>query len=241
MTKQLKLTLLVIGLVFSFFIICVSFFTLSFRVTKTTPDSNLFPTVTPWIDIYASKDIEKVERIILNDKDISEFTSIEGNRIRVSNEVLFQEDKHYFLKLLNITAKNGKKIQYTYNFTPVNMPFSQLPEEVKQATIQKSSSGQVNDPFFNNSFPLIDSDYEFEVDVIRTDGALRGKQLKVIFLSEVFDYDTNSKQSLPDDQAEQLRTKVLKYIESRGGKPNEYEIHYENTYLETKYNDEHTH
>jgi len=208
-----------------------------FRVTKTTPEAKNFPTTAPYIDIYFSKSVSKSGNMTLNGVSGQGTIQVLDKKIRITPKEEYQEDVVYTLVLKGITSTSGDTINYTYVFTPKYMDFADLPEEIQKANIEQSSSGQNNDPFFNNYFPMIDQDNSFEIELV----SVENSGLYVTFYDEVFNYDTNQQTQLPNDQAEALRLKVLDYIRSRGGKPENYRIEYANMYLDQKYNpDDHS-
>lgn len=206
---------------------------LVFRVLKTSPQADVFPTSAPYIDIYLSKPVTSVESYTLNDTTGNGTFKFEDKRLRFEYNDSFQKGKTYTFALRGITSKSGDKINFTYTFNPEYIEFNKLPEDIKQASIEKSSSGQIDDPFFNNQFPIHGSG--FNIDRSSESGTSE-KILLVTFLIEVYDYDTNTQTKLSDQEAEAMRTKVFDYIKSLDGKPDEYEIHYSNQYLEEKYN-----
>ena len=150
---------------------------------------------------------------------------------------MYKADTNYTLVLSGVHSKSGDKLDYTYSFTAKYMNFSDVPEDIQKASIEKSSSGQIDDPFFNNYFPMQTSDFVIEHPFNETDMDAK-KVLYVTFLKEVMNYDTGTKNTLPDNEAEALRTKVLQYIKEKGGTPENYMIMYENEYLTGKYGED---
>lgn len=207
--------------------------TLVFRVTGTSPDPEKFPTIAPYIDIYFSKPVDAVTSYTLN-KENNGTISISENKIRYSPSSIYDSDETYNLSLKGIRSKSGDVIDYTYTFTAVYMNFSDIPEDIRKASIEKSSSGQIDDPFFNNYFPMQTPDFQIEYSRNGATGADK-KSLYITFLREVYNYDTETKYTLPDNEAEALRTKVIEYIKKRGGTPDEYNIYFANEYLNGKY------
>lgn len=207
--------------------------TLVFRVTRTTPDPAEFPTVAPYVDIYFSKPVDIVESYALND-EVTGSISLHENRVRYTPASIYEDGSQYSLQLSGVRSKSGDKMDYTYDFTAVYMNFSAIPEEIQRASIEKSSSGQIDDPFFNNYFPMQTADFQIEhpFDKNSTDNK---KILYVTFMREVMNYDTGVRYTLPDEEAEALRTKTIEYIEKHGGKPNDYTTTYANEYLQNKY------
>ena len=216
-------------------IIALLFFTVVFRVTKITPDKNNFPSFAQYVDVYLSQPVASVDTVQFNGIDAKKNVTISGNKVRYASNDKFTQDSESTLILKGITSKNGRKLSVTYSFTPKYIDFNNLPKDVQKESQNKSSSGQQDDPFFNNYFPMVDVDDGFEIEY-DTNPDTSAVSLYVTFYSEVFNYDTNQQTILPNDQAETMRTKVLDYIKKMGGKPEGYTIHWKNTYLENKYN-----
>lgn len=211
---------------------------LVFRVTSTTPNPNKFPEIAPYIDIYFSKPIKEVEGYTLNDQQSPGTLTIEDKKLRFTYNSSYIANTDYTLSLKGITSTSGDRMDYIYAFTALYMNFADVPKEIQQASIDESSSGQIDDPFFNNYFPMQTSDFMIE----HPRNLESSEELLVVtFLKEVYNYDTNTRVTVPDSEAEGLRQKVLDYIKSRGGEPDKYHISYDNEYLENKYSKEHSH
>lgn len=221
-----------VAIIVTVIIIAAAYHLLVFRVTKTTPNPLEFPTITPHIDIYFSKDVKSIGDFIFNGEKDAGKIDINGNRIRFTFSNSYNDGYEYKLVLTDIKSSSGDNMDYTYAFTAKYMRYSDVPDDIQKASIEKSSSGQVDDPFFNNYFPMQTSD--FQIEHPRNQDNQR-EVLVVTFLKEVFNYDTNTRVTVSDEEAEELRKKTLDYIRSRGGTPEKYNISYDNAYLEAKY------
>ncbi len=209
---------------------------LIFRVTKTIPAMNTFPSFVKYVEVYTSQPIKSVESVTLNNQPALGRIEINGNWLRYTHPDTFTKDSESTLVFNNVTSMRGSSIDITYMFTPRYMDFSDVPSEVKDRSISKSSSGQADDPFFNNYFPIISRENSYEIELIYDGVNLSERTLYVTFYQEVFDYDTNQQATLPNNEAEEKRLKVLEQIKELGGKPENYKIQYANKYLEQKYN-----
>lgn len=205
-----------------------------FHVTRISPSAREFPSFARYVNVYFSHPIKSVKTIELNGERVYGEVLITGNLVRYTHVNDFATDTESTLKFKEVTAQNGSVLRdVTFTFTPRYIDFNDLPEDVRQASIEKASSGQKDDPFFNTYFPIIED--EFEIELIENPVTMEGR-LYVTFLTEVYDYDTEQQTRLPNAEAEALRDKVLAHIRSLGGTPEKYEIHYDNPYLEVKYN-----
>lgn len=217
-------------------IVALAYHLLVFRVTKTIPVNNTFPSFVKYVEVYTSQPIKSVGSVTLNSVPATGNVEINGNWLRYNNPDVFTKDTEMTLVIQDVTSERGSSIDITYTFTPRYMDFSDVPSEVRERSIDKSSSGQTDDPFFNNYFPIVNRDDSYEIELIYDKTHLTERVLYVTFYEEVYDYDTNQQNTLPNDQAEAKRLKVLEQIRSMGGKPENYHIQYANQYLEHKYN-----
>ena len=223
----------IIGTFVIIVIIAVAYHLIFFRHTGTRPTSNEHPSFVRYVEFSFSHNVESVDKLTLDNEDLPGEVKIDGKKIRYTHNDLFVIDTEHTLRLTGVKSTSGMKIDVTHSFTPTYIDFEDIPEDLREESIQKSSSGQIDDPFFNNYFPMQTS--KFQIENPRSDPS-ETKGLYVTFMEEVFNYDTNTKQTLPNPEAEKLREEVYIYIRDRGGKPEQYSIHYDNEYLENKYN-----
>jgi hypothetical protein len=232
-----QITAVGIGLVVILAALLLAYNFLVFRVTKTNPAPNTFPSFVTYVDFYVSQPVAQVGKVQLNGNNASGNIVYNGKWLRYTHPSKFLENIESTLVIQGVRSQSGNNLDITYTFTPRYMDFVDVPKDLQKASLDKASSGQNNDPFFNNYFPMIDKDNVFEIELV----SVENSGLYVTFYDEVFDYDTNQQTQLPNDQAEALRLKVLDYIRSRGGKPENYRIEYANRYLDQKYNpDDHS-
>lgn len=210
-----------------------------FHLTKTSPSSREFPSFARYVDFYFSHPIKSVGSVHLNGEQVYGQVQIKGNWARYSHIESFPVDAISTLKLNEVTSTGGERIDVEFRFTPRYIEFNDLPEDVRRQSIEKASSGQKDDPFFNNYFPMIEDEFQIEY---RQNPVTLESVLYVTFLAEVYDYDTGQQIRLPDTEAERLRDTVFAHIRNQGGTPEKYDIHYDNIYLEVKYGEgEETH
>lgn len=232
MNSKLKLavgsfiSLLIIGFV-SFLI----YDALVLRVTGITPAPSQVATVTPFMDINFNHEIKSVSKVSLNEKEIQ--TSIERKKIRIPLGDL-RKDVEYTLTLNGIASNSGKVIQdYRFSFTPKYIPFNQLDDTVQKELIDSSDSGQLDDVFLNNRFPILEGDFIIEAE---PNQRLNNVIVTVTFLQEVAIGTNSDAPQVSNEEAEKLRLEAFEIIKSRGGKPEQYIVFYSNDYLNEKYN-----
>lgn len=237
--KQIR-QLLIIGGASLFVLIgaWLAYDNLLFRLKSTTPASNEVATISPYVDFYFSQPIERVGEVSfsLNENKFPVDYTIEDRRVRVILPQNLAAELDYKLQLSNIQSGwFGNKItNETFAFTPIQQDFASLPADQRQELINQTNSGQINDPFLNNIFPITDG----ESLMIKATNGGDGKTvfIDITFYAEIRDADTGVATQLPNDKAEELRAKALELIKQKGGKRfDNYFITYSNDYLNQKY------
>lgn len=107
-----------------------------FRMTSTTPDLSKVSSLSPFIDINFSKQIDP-ESINITTEDI-DVTSFEANNktLRVFIGEI-EADSDYTFTIDSISAKSGKALQnIKISFTAKNIPFEKLSKSQQQAILQ---------------------------------------------------------------------------------------------------------
>ena len=231
----------IIALVATLLLLTVSFIAfdiLSFRLKSTTPDRLAVATITPYVEFTFSQPIDSVREVTLvtGDSTVELERDINDKTIKTKFEGTLVENAVYNLTLKDVRSKwfDGVIPEVTYTFVPTYRDFNTIPEEQRQELNRPSNSGQINDPFLNNQFPLATD--EFYVDVNRYEGEQK-LNVEVVILAEVYSPDTGTQAQVSDEKAEELHTKALEFIKKHGGKPENYIISYSNAYLNKKYSD----
>jgi hypothetical protein len=213
-----------------------------FRLKSTNPSLNNIATSSAEISFTFSQPIKSIGSIEI-DGTVIPNTSVKGNTIRIPLATVGIEDGiNYSVELtdihsywFNATIKNINSV-----FKARYVEFDKLSNEQQKYQVDNSNSGQVNDPFLDNIFPILKEKYQIEATNVE-DG--EHVSLYVTFFDEVPDYDNNGAAiQLSNDTAEQYRREVLTTIKDNKGEPDKYQISYSNIYLNTKYGDfKHSH
>lgn len=206
---------------------------LVFRLKSTSPDTSQVATVSVFIKLNFSQPIKSVGKIELDSNPV-DFT-IDGSSVKVILPDLI-EDKLYKLTFSDINSNwfNKKIPNKSISFTPIYKDYESLSDEQKNALISESSSGQINDPFLNNGFPILTDGFKLDVSNL---GDGKSIVVNVTFLKEIPDYDNGGRiTQLSKSEADKLRDEVYKKIKSLNGSPDKYLIYYSNNYLNAKYN-----
>lgn len=212
---------------------------LVFRQTSFDTDTSRVPTSAIYIRCYFSQPLKSVGSVTIGGKDIENYT-IENNAIVIPLKGIGAKDDNKKDLIIRdiLSATSGSRIdEFSNHLRFAYVDYKDLSHQQQKDQVNKSSSGEINDPFlYSNVFPIIDSDYVYRIDIAST--ADEVINLSVTFLDEVPNYDNGGTSTqLPDDVAEKYRTEVIKKIKSRGGSPEKYIIIYSNNYLNTKYLD----
>lgn len=220
-------------LVIVVFIVVYSMF--PFRLKSISPPLNSVATSSISLDFTFSQPIESVGEVLI-DGAVVHNTVIDKSTVKISLlETELVKNIGYDIELNNIKSQwfESSIEELEFTFTPQYIDFNQLSVDEQKRQIQHSNSGQINDPFLNNVFPIITKDYQIEV-VNTGDGETF--YIDVTFLVEVPDYDKGgvSKQ-ISNDLAEKYRNEVIDVIRKNKGTPEDYVIIYSNNYLNDKY------
>lgn len=237
--KIIILTSIILLLIFALFFIDK----LIFRQTSTDPDLNNVPTSATSIRIYFSQPIKSVGDVYINSNAIGDY-SLEGSVLDISLQgTTLVEDNEYEITINDITSQwfNQKIDTVTKSFTVKYVDFNEQSTQQKKDQVDKSNSGQINDPFLNNPFPIVDDKNRYMIDIVNT-GNTDTVQVSLTFLEEVPDYDNGGAVSqISDDQAELYRKSAFEKIKQLGGTPDNYIFLYSNRYLSDKYSEDSYH
>lgn len=208
---------------------------LVFRFKSTSPDLSSVATSSVHIKACVSQPIKTVGEVSFNNTplDSSDFT-VEGRCIKIPLEDL-SEKQVYTVKIERVESKwfANKIPEVSFSFTPRYIEFSRLSTDQQKAQINASNSNQIDDPFLNNTFPIITDTFVLEIE---NGGDGKTVFLDVTILSEVPDYDNGGKITrVSDSEAEKVRADVVKLIKDRGGSIDKYFVTYSNSYLNEKY------
>lgn len=233
LTKKNILIAVVVLLTVTVSMVLVDIF--PFRLKSTSPQLSEVATSSSDIDFTFSQPVKSVEEVYINSSPIYNF-SINEKVVKVPLlDIGLVKNKVYSIELkgINSTWFSGVIEKLNYTFTPKYIDFNKLSVDEQRRQIEHSNSGQINDPFLNNVFPIIAKDYQIEV-VNTGDGETF--YLNITFLAEVPDYDKGgvSKQ-IPNDLAERYKNEVFDIIRKNKGIPENYIIFYSNKYLNDKY------
>ena len=230
-----QLTAAIIGLV----LIIASIFAYDlfiFRLKNTQPANNSVATTAPFVKFTFSQPVKSVEKITLKqgDTSVEMARDITGNSVHAKFASTLNKDFNYTITLEGIHSQwFGNTVKsVSYNFTPVYKGYGSFTKEEQKALVDKSNSGQIDDKFLNNQFPLAGDG--FYVNVNRFEGEEK-LHVEVVILAEVYNPDTDTQATVPDDQAEQYHQKAMQLIRDKGGNPDNYIITYSNPYLNNKY------
>lgn len=206
------------------------------RITHTTPSGNI-PTSTPYIALSFNDEISSADSATFDAKN-AEFT-VSGNTITITRpDGVLENDRRYTIEIKGIKTKR-KQTSGTiqFSFTARYVAFDKQPEDIQKASIQKSDSGQVSDPFFLLPSPIGTTEGLPFFITTNTGQHVDKPYVEITFLAEVRDFSTGQKPQVSDQRAEELYTQSLDYIRSLDGTPEKYTLHFSNEYLNQKYGD----
>lgn len=235
-TRSLLLTVLagmviVVGLL-------LAYDNLVFRLKSTDPRPEQVATTASYVDFNFSQPIKQIGSATITTKEntTTQGTTINGRTVRVQLPNPLTANQVYVIHLKQVQSQwlNNSIADLPYTFTPTYQDFNTLSPDQQKASVDKSNSGQIDDPFLNNYFPLRDPDGNFMIEAVN-EGDGKTISVDITFLAEVYSPDTGTKAQLPADQAEALRTKALQMIKDNHGNPDKYLIRYSNDYLNQKY------
>lgn len=210
---------------------------LIFRVSGTSPALSEVPSSSRLMKLTFTQPVRSIEGVEIGGKAITdEDISVDGNTVSIDiPSTSLEKDTLTSVRFSKATsAWFGLTVNdFVRQFTPRYIPFNKLSKEQQAAAVNASNSGQSNDPFLNNSFPIITDDFTIQ--------ASKGYTSDVVFVSVTFskdipDYDTsNQPAGMTEAEAETLRSAALDTIRKYKGKPENYAISYSNEYLNEKY------
>lgn len=209
---------------------------LVFRLTTTSPDLDRVATSSSKIIFRFSQPIKSVETVTINNTVVNQTVNGKEITIPLALGVLSKDE------VLDISMKNIESEQFNNKIDQIDrqvivkyIEFDELSDEQRKISIQESNSGQVDDPFMDNAFPLLDEKYRFQIDA-NTAGFTDTVNVTITFLDEAPDYDNGGKVTqLPNDTAEEYRKSAFELIRRHKGDPDHYDITYSNDYLNNKY------
>jgi len=221
------------------FVILVGFIAydkLVFRLTSTSPNLDQVATSSNTIIFRFSQPIKSVESVSVKNTVVNQ--SIDNSEITIPlSQGVLSKDEVLDISIKGIESKqfNNRIDRIDRSVTVKYIEFNELSDEQKKLSIQQSNSGQVDDPFLDNAFPLLDEQYRYQIDA-NTAGFTRTINVTITFLDEAPDYDNGGKiTQLPNDVAEEYRKSALEMIRRYKGDPDHYDITYSNNYLNEKY------
>ncbi len=193
----------------------------TFRVTSINPSSNRVPTATIYVNFEFNKELSEVglDKVVTSEPLIVRGVELHGKRLRIKLDTL-DDGKNYSIKLRNISATDGKVIDfYDYSFTARYIPFESLSKEEQQAILddQAGDKKSTTDTIFGH-VPY--GGLHFKLTAT-TDGQSVPVLTAQILLSKV-DVVTDR-----DVAITEYKQEVLDYIQSKNLDPNSYQINYE--------------
>jgi hypothetical protein len=208
-----------------------------FRVTSYSPSLDNMPSAARLIRINFTQPIKSIEGVeVADEKVFPEDIKIKGNSVYITVPSKGLKDGALTsLRFTKVTSQwfnfsLGKTIQ---RFTPKYIPFNQLSEDQQQAIVAASNSGQSDDPFLNNNFPIRTDEYSIEAT---KDSSSTLILVTITFAKDIPNYDVSPQATgVSNEEAERLRDKALATIRQKGGNPDKYSITYTNLYLSEKY------
>lgn len=207
---------------------------LLFRLKDTSPSLSKMPDSSTEIRFHFSQPVASVGDASINDIDTK--VVIKGRTVIFPLGGLIESDTTYSVVLSDIKSQwfGNSMDSINKSFTPEYVAFNELTDEDKQAQINESNSGQVDDAFISNSvFPIFNERWQIDATIVTE---RREAFLNVKFFEEIPDYDNNAVvKRVSDETAEKYRQEVLSEIKKRDGNPDDYEIFYDNPYLSNKY------
>lgn len=210
---------------------------LVFRLTHTTPALSNIATSSVSIKLSFSQPISSVGGITINNRKISDVFLDQGNIIIPLSSLVLVAETNYQLLVSDIQSAwfNNRIDKLSKTLTVKYIDFNQLSSDERKAQVDNSNSGQIDDPFLTNSFPIIDKDYRYQIEATNL-GDRKNISLYVTFFDEVPNYDQGGKvNQLSNSVAEEYRKDVFKTIREYKGDPDKYIITYSNLYLNSKY------
>lgn len=205
---------------------------LMLRLTATNPTSDKVSTVAPFIDFYFNHNIEKIDSAKLDNNKID--TKITNNQIRIMLPKDLSSQSEHAITIQGVKSSFRSIGSVTFKFTPKYIEYKELPEDTRKYLTNESNSGQIDDPFLDNAFPITPVTEDFTID-FTTNNYTNRAEITVSFLAEAPNDETGETPQLSNEEAERMRTRLLDYIKSQQGKPENYDITYSNLYLNKKY------
>lgn len=231
-TRRNIVAIVAVSLVLLLLYIC--FDNLVFRVKSFSPSLDKMPDSATELRVHFSQPVKSIGSVALNDTVIKPV--IKDKVVIIPIGRALEADSQYSLVLEDIQSKwfDNSIDSINKQFTPEYVPYDKLSTEEKEAQIEQSNSGQVDDAFIsNNVFPIYNERWQIDATVNTED---RSAFLNVKFFKEVPNYDNGGEVTrVSNETAEKYRKEVLDEIKKRGGNPSDYLIIYDNPYLSDKY------
>ena len=183
-----------------------------FRIVSTNPRINSVAAVSPFFKIIFNKPLSKNTVVAATPRGTMLSYQINGSTITVLLNTPLNIGKPYSIILSNITDSSGAKINNTeLNFTPQDIPTSELPTDQQQA-IQRIQL-RYNNAIINNKLvkllPFTSGGNEFEVSY---NVSYVNQQPKLLIIVTA--------------PTEQDRLAALNWMELVGVSPSDYTIQY---------------
>lgn len=228
-----KNILIAIVILFTIIIGVVIYYSSTLRLESTDPPLDKVATSTSKIKFTFSQPLTSIESIKVDDTELSDIEINDNSALVSLNAISLVKDRDYTLTLTGVKSINKEITNLTLKMTAKYVDFNELSDEQQKIQVDQSDSGQVNDPFLNNYFPIVREGFEVSRATTYGDGRVF---VFIQLYGDMPDYDNGGElRQVPDELAETYRTQALELIEDSDGTPDKYIIEYSNTYLMSKY------
>lgn len=239
--RRYRLPLIVLLIIGCIFIVVYNF--ILFRVFSTSPSMSDVPTSAAVISVTFTQPVKAVEGVELAGKSVyKDDVTVDGRTVSVKvPSGTLQEKVFTSLRFSKVSSQwfNLVLKDMVFRFKPKYVKFSDLSEDQRKASVDASNSGQSDDPFLTNEFPIRTDDYSIEASKGYSSSQIF---VKITFSKDVPDYDVSDEaEGLSDSEAERLRADAFDTIKKHKGSPDEYAFVYSNQYLNDKYGNREEH
>jgi hypothetical protein len=139
--KRLKIIIIVVVLLLAIWAGFIAHRASTFHVIKTNPSTRSVATITPFLDVYFSRELSQAGLSVTSSPQIIVSHSISGKVLKLNLSGPLQANVNYIITVNAISDTTGKTLKnINFSITPSAVDYSQLPADQQKAILQRSAN-----------------------------------------------------------------------------------------------------
>jgi hypothetical protein len=144
--KRLKIIIIVVVLLLAIWAGFIAHRASTFHVIKTNPSTRSVATITPFLDVYFSRELSQAGLSVTSSPQIIVSHSISGKVLKLNLSGPLQANVNYIITVNAISDTTGKTLKnINFSITPSAVDYSQLPADQQKAILQRQTASANKD------------------------------------------------------------------------------------------------